>query len=237
VINGQNWDTGRTILTYKRSAALGSRGIPFRWPASYPGAPADTEMDVAQSSLLDGDMVGNADGYGAQRVKWIRGDASNEGGTCGTCTPSFRSRPTSKLGDIVHSAPTYVAAPAFGYADNMEASAYSAFAAANANRTPTIYVGANDGMLHGFNAKTGVETLAYVPTPVYRNLSALSTQNITANPGDPTAHHYYVDGSSTVGDVFYNAAWHTMLAGALGAGSSMTATMRMSATSSVSRCW
>ncbi|MFS9669370.1 hypothetical protein, partial [Klebsiella pneumoniae] len=31
-INSQNWDTGRQILTYKPSAALGSRGIPFRWP-------------------------------------------------------------------------------------------------------------------------------------------------------------------------------------------------------------
>ena len=218
VINGQNWDTGRTILTYKGSAALGGRGIPFRWPASYPGTPADTEMDLTQSSLLNSDMAGNTDGYGSQRVKWIRGDASNEAGTCGTCTPSFRSRPTSKLGDIVHSAPTYVAVPAFGYPDNMEAAAYSAFAAANANRTPTIYVGANDGMLHAFDARTGVETLAYVPTPVYRNLSALSTQNVTANPGDPTAHHYYVDGSSTVGDAFYAGAWHTILAGALGAG-------------------
>ena len=218
VINGQNWDTGRTIVTYKPSAALGSRGVPFRWPASYPGAPADTEMDLAQSSLLDGDMVGNADGNGAKRVQWLRGDASNESGTCGTCTPSFRSRPTSKLGDIIHSAPTYVAVPAFGYRDNMEAAPYSAFAAANANRTPTIYVGANDGMLHAFNAKTGVETLAYVPTPVYRNLSGLTTQNASANPGEPTAHHYQVDGSPTVGDVFYATAWHTMLAGALAAG-------------------
>ncbi len=218
VINAQNWDTGRTILTYKGSAALGSRGIPFRWPATYPGTPAATELDLAQSSLLNADMAGNTDGYGAQRVQWLRGNASNEAGTCGTCTPSFRSRPTSKLGDIIHSAPTYVAVPAFGYSDKMEAAAYSAFAAANANRTPTIYVGANDGMLHAFNAKTGVETLAYVPTPVYRNLSGLSTQNVAANPGDPTAHHYYVDGSPTVGDVFYGTAWHTMLAGALGAG-------------------
>ncbi|HEY1436880.1 MAG TPA: PilC/PilY family type IV pilus protein [Casimicrobiaceae bacterium] len=218
VINGQNWDTGRTILTYKPSAAFGSRGIPFRWPATYPGLPGSNEMDIAQSSLVNSDLAGNPDGYGAQRVQWVRGNASNEGGTCSTCTPSFRSRPTSKLGDLIHSAPSYVAMPNFGYPDNFEGAAYSAFAVANANRAPTIYVGGNDGMLHAFDARTGAETLAYVPTAVYRNLSALTTQRLAATSSDPTPHLYYVDGSPTVGDVYYGSAWHTLLAGGLGAG-------------------
>ena len=93
-----------------------------------------------------------------------------------------------------------------------------AFAVANTNRAPMIYVGANDGMLHAFNASTGAEKLAYVPTPVYRNLSALSAQSLSGGLGQPTAHHYHVDGSPTLGDVFYAGAWHTMLAGVLGAG-------------------
>jgi len=218
VINGQNWDTGRTILTYKPSAAFGSRGIPFRWPATYPAAPGSTEMDLAQSSLLNKDIASNVDGYGAQRVQWLRGNASNEKGTCPTCIPSFRSRPTSKLGDLIHSAPSYVAMPNFGYPDSFEAAPYSTFAVANANRAPTIYVGGNDGMLHAFDARTGVETLAYVPTSIYRNLSALATQRTAANSSDPTPHLYSVDGSPTVGDVFYGSAWHTLLTGGMGAG-------------------
>lgn len=218
VINGQNWSTGRAILTYKPSAPLGAHGIPFLWPASFPGTPVANEMDLAQSTLLNSDMAGNPDGYGAQRVQWLRGNSANESGTCGSCTPSFRSRPTSNLGDIIHSAPTYVAAPAFGYADSMESAPYSAFAVANVSRTPTIYVGANDGMLHAFSAETGVETLAYVPSPVYKNLSSLSTQSFSGDSSAPTAHHYYVDGSPTIGDAFYNGSWHTLLAGALAAG-------------------
>ncbi|HXX84785.1 MAG TPA: PilC/PilY family type IV pilus protein [Casimicrobiaceae bacterium] len=218
VINAQNWSSGRTILTYKPSAALGSRGIAFRWPASYPGTPLGTEMDNAQAALLNSDMSGNTDGFGPQRVQWIRGNPANEGGTCGTCTPLFRSRPTSKLGDIIHSAPSYVAAPAFGYPDSMESAPYSAFAGAYASRPATIYVGANDGMLHAFDANTGAEVMAYVPALVYRNLSALTTQSLSANAGDPTPHRYTVDGSPTVGDVFYGGAWHTVLAGALAAG-------------------
>ena len=218
VVNGQNWSSGRTILTYKPSASIGSRGIAFRWPASFPGAPTSSEMDLAQSTVLNSDMAGNTDGFGSQRLQWLRGNSANESGTCGTCTPSFRSRPTSKLGDIVHSAPTYVAAPNFGYSDSMEAGAYSVFAVANAGRTPTIYVGANDGMLHAFNARTGVESFAYVPSSVYKNLSALSTQSFAADPSTPPAHHYYVDGSPTVGDAFYQSSWHTLLSGALAGG-------------------
>src|SRR6202022_1947398 len=101
--------------------------------------PSSTEMDVAQSSKLNSDIAGNTDGYGAKRAQGLRGDAQNDGGPGGTCTPSFRSRPTSKLGDLIHSAPSYVAMRNFGYPDSFEAAAYSAFAVANANRAPTIY--------------------------------------------------------------------------------------------------
>ena len=213
VINGQNWDTGRTILTYKPSAAIGVRGVPFRWPAA-PATPTASEMDVTQSTQLN-TALGAVDGYGSQRLQFLRGNAASERQNCGGCTPVFRPRPTSKLGDIVRSAPNYVAGPPFNYPDNMEAVPYSTFAAANANRTPMVYVGANDGMLHGFIASTGAEKVAYIPTGVYPNLSALAGVGVT---GNASPHHYYVDGSPTVGDVFYSGAWHTMLTGALGAG-------------------
>ncbi len=55
------------------------------------------------------------------------------------------------------------------------------------------YVGANDGMLHAFNANTGNETLAYVPYAVFKNLSKLTASVYS--------HRFYVDGSPTVGDV------------------------------------
>ncbi len=71
------------------------------------------------------------------------------------------------LGDIVHSAPTYFN----GY----------------------LYIGANDGMLHAFDAATGVEQFAYIPNLVYGHLGDL------ANPD--YSHQYYVDNSATVADV------------------------------------
>jgi len=172
-----------------------------------------TEVEVFGIAVAAG-----ADGFGSQRVQWLRGNAANESATCGGCTPSFRSRPTSKLGDIIHSAPSYIAGPAQGYPDTLESSPYSSFALANANRTPMIYVGANDGMLHAFTASNGREALAYVPRSVYKNLSALTAQSLSAVAGEPVAHHYQVDGSPTVSDAYYGGSWHTLLAGGLGAG-------------------
>lgn len=209
IINGQNWDTGRQIITYKPSETLGNRGIPFRWPAN-PSAPTATEMDTTQSTALNTSNTGTQDGYGALRLQYLRGNTANEQAQCSSCTPSFRNRPTSRLGDIIDSSPNYVAAPSFNYPDSMEAAPYSQFFATYQNRTPMVYVGANDGMLHAFNASTGQEVFAYVPNAVYPNLSLLTSPNYT--------HHEYVDGTPTTGDVFYNGAWHTILVGGLQAG-------------------
>lgn len=76
-----------------------------------------------------------------------------------------------------------------------------------------VYVGANDGMLHGFNADNGNEVFAYIPTAVLKNLYRLPAQNYNA-----AGHRFFVDGSPVVNDVYFNDAWHTVLVGTLRAG-------------------
>ena len=211
-VKAQNWNTGRNIITYKPSAVLGQRGIKFRWPSD-PAAPTTAELDVAQSAIINRDGGGSTDGFGAARLAYLRGDDASEARRCATppcAAPQFRSRPTTPLGDIVNSAPNYVAAPAFGYFDDFEAQPYSAFVSARRDRTPVIYVGANDGMLHAFNATNGREIFAYVPAALYPTLPQLSSQAYT--------HRFYADGSPTVGDVFYGNAWHTLLVAGMRAG-------------------
>ena len=83
-----------------------------------------------------------------------------------------------------------------------------------------VYVGANDGMLHGFNAKNtetnpakpapGQEIFAYIPNALFPELSKLTSPTYT--------HQYYVDGASAVGDVHDGTNWRTVLAGTTGAG-------------------
>jgi len=143
---------------------------------------------------------------GAPLVNFLRGDRSNEGPADDT-TKYFRQR-AHRLGDIVNSEAVYVRGPIYDYVD----AGYTAFKSANASRTPQVYVGANDGMLHAFNAATGDEVWAYVPKLLLPTLYRLADKLY------PTAHQYYVDGSPTVGDVYFGGAWHTILVGGFNGG-------------------
>lgn len=206
----QNWNTGRQILSYRGANALGSRGVPFRWPAN-PLLPTSTEIDAAMVSALNTSLTGSTDGQGALRLNYLRGDTSREQRNCSACSaPTFRNRTTSVLGDIVNSGPVHVSSGGLYLRDAVEAQSYAAYRRQRAAMPAMVYVGANDGMLHGFSAATGDEVFAYVPSLVASRLSALT------DPG--YAHRYSVDGSPVAGDVYYGAAWHTVLLGTLGAG-------------------
>ena len=102
----------------------------------------------------------------------------------------------------------FVKKPPFKYTD----AGYALFATNNAGRTPMVYVGANDGMLHAFNAATGAEAWAYIPTIVMPYLYKLADAGYASN------HRFYVDGQVTVGDAYDGSAWKTILIGGLGGG-------------------
>src|SRR5690606_2166387 len=96
----------------------------------------------------------------------------------------YRAR-SHLLGDIVNSEATYVKKALFNYADT----GYTAFKAGTESRQAMVYVGANDGMLHAFNASTGEEVWAYIPTMVMPNLYRLADKNYGND------HQSFVDGS------------------------------------------
>ncbi len=148
----------------------------------------------------------------ANIVNYLRGERANEESQTGG---TLRTR-TGVLGDIVNSTPVYVGAPnarLYAAATFNGAGAYAAFATANAARTPIVYVGANDGMLHAFNADTGAEVFAFVPATVIAN-------NL-ADYADPDyQHRYFVDGEIAVADIYDtgSSSWRTVLVGTLGRG-------------------
>lgn len=208
LIGSLNWNTGRKILTYKPSTKA---GVAFRWPANA-ASPTTTEIDVAQVALLNlNPQTSTVDTEGEARLEYIRGSQTKELQNGG----AYRNRSTL-LGDIINSAPYYVGIPAFPYQDTWPGSApensspYSTFRNTYKNRVPIIYTGANDGMLHGFDAATGVEKIAYVPNAIFSKLNQL--------PFADYVHSFYVDGSVNVVDVFYNSGWHTVLIAGLNAG-------------------
>jgi type IV pilus assembly protein PilY1 len=100
------------------------------------------------------------------------------------------------LGDIFHSNAVIVGEPSRFFQTRAECFNWCSdggetFYNANKNREKIILVGANDGVLHAFNAKTGNEEWAFIPNSLLKNL-----QNMTSS------HTYYVDSSPKVADVW-----------------------------------
>lgn len=182
----------RSIFTLSSNTGAGTA---FQWAS----------LGKAQQDALNlNPGTGTSDGRGQQRVDYLRGDRSLESDGLGN-GGVFRNRKTV-FGDIINSGPAYVAAPA----SSQTGSGYSAFATKYAARTPMVYVGANDGMVHGFNASTGAEVFAYVPNAVFGNLNQLTS--ITYN------HRAYVDATPTVTEAQVGGNWKSVLTGGFGGG-------------------
>ncbi|NJC38239.1 type IV pilus assembly protein PilY1 [Xanthomonas arboricola] len=141
----------------------------------------------------------------------------------------LRSR-SSPLGDIVNSNTEIVSnRDDYGYgawaSSDAEwkktiGAAYASYLSVKrgAGGPPTmVYVGANDGMLHGFNASSSIssgnEELAFIPSTSLQYIAELANPKYT--------HRYYVDGQLTSSDVYYGGVWNTVLVGATGAGGSL----------------
>jgi type IV pilus assembly protein PilY1 len=189
---GTGWSNARSIITYD-----GTQGVPFRWL----NLTTTMQADLNKNGQGIPDVIGAE--QGSKRLEYLRGSTANEG-----TGNNYRVR-SSMLGDIVNSAPAFVGDPLFNYPDNLESSGetYSTFRGNNIGRTPMVYFGANDGMLHGIDTTNGKEVIAYVPKQVFPKLTALTAPNYR--------HEFYVDGSPTVGDAFDGSIWHTMLVGGL----------------------
>tara|TARA_R110001583_G_scaffold26571_7_gene95845 strand:+ start:10731 stop:15644 length:4914 start_codon:yes stop_codon:yes gene_type:complete len=141
-------------------------------------------------------------------VNYIRGDDSVSNSRNRTIAGT-----TWRLGDIIHSSPVMVSSPDAGYDISHSDTSYGEFLAKYTDRRQVVYVGANDGMLHAFNAgfweesnskfneisggKTahplGSELWAYVPSNLLPHLQWLK------EPDYP--HVYYMDGVGFAQDV------------------------------------
>ena len=218
-------------------------------------APHLTELGAPDSS--DSGFVDRNQVYGEVLVDYLRGsgvydnkslDGQTVNGvdfdssTDGSTLHLFRNRAEHYLGAFIHSEPRFVGAPSTRYPDSIEPSSpYSEFANNDVHsaRRSMIYVGGNDGMLHGFfaenqselNTDGGEEVFAYIPKLVSdtsqngRGLSQLALEGFDGAP--------YVDGSPIVADVFVNredidgdnvvdlyeqSQWRSYLVGGLRAG-------------------
>jgi hypothetical protein len=122
-----------------------------------------------------------------------------------TLIPFIRSQP---LGAIVGSTPAIMDPPSldpppdedYGYAD-----AAGSFAATYKNRRAMIFFGANDGMVHAVDARTGFEVWAFIP---YNLLPKLRT---LVDGQSVEQFDYFVDSSPKVAEVKLGGNWRTLL--------------------------
>ncbi|MBD8871987.1 PilC/PilY family type IV pilus protein [Rhodanobacter sp. DHB23] len=196
----------RRIKTYNSGAAAGSQYVDFAW---------DKLSKAQQDALLATSMPTGSVFTGAGLVNYLRGDSSQELSNGGV----FRNRDTP-MGDIVNSQPVYVGAPNANqfYTESFTgSSAFAKYASSKGSRAGTVYVAANDGMLHGIDATSGAENFAYLPGAVITaGFGALASPDY----GGAVAHGFFNDGELTVADVYMGnpAAWHTVLVGSTGRG-------------------
>ncbi|MET0857039.1 MAG: PilC/PilY family type IV pilus protein [Telluria sp.] len=183
----------RKIYTLARRPGQSDSTVAFEW--SNLASEERAWLDLAPPN-------GATDGLGEARVAWLRGDRTRE---IGQPDGIFRRR-ASLLGDTIRSTPLLVRAPSA----SMQGPGYAAFHALYKARAHAIYLGANDGMLHAFDARDGAELFAYVPHALLPALNQLT---------DPAyRHRAYVDASAGQGEVSLGGQWRSVLVSGMGMG-------------------
>ncbi len=186
----------RRIFT-SNSSSNGSNLEGFEFKASERG-----KFDADAVTALDKNAAGVVDGNFEKRIDYLRGDRANEVNSSGGI---FRRR-NKVMGDIINSGPIYKDS-----ADtSVSGDGYGVFARSVADRTATIYVGTNGGMLHGFRAVDGKEEFAYVPQAISKKLAYLTQPAYTKQA--------YVDAVPLVREAKTGSVWKTVLVSGMGGG-------------------
>jgi len=167
--------------------------------------PAFLAANLTQWPTLTPEQQANV--TSARLVAYLRGQTGYDENATLPENKLFRKR-QAVLGDAVDSKPAFLGKPTFKYADT----GYSAFKEAKATRAKMVFMGANDGMLHAFDANTLQELWAYVPSMVIPNMWKL------ADSAYGNKHSYYVNGDPIISDVYDGAAWRTILVAGLNGG-------------------
>ena len=213
-------DSGRYIFTWldddNDGVIDGNESLPFT-ASSFTGKTGYLGVSASEVSSVVNYVRGEEVEGTRSRTIDYNGDGENE---------------IWRLGDIVHSTPQLVAAPASRFDALYQDSTYQAFRAHYLNRRHVLYAGANDGMVHAFNGgfwnetdysyststdngetshPLGSELWAYTPMNLLPHLRWLQEQSYP--------HVYYMDGEPLTFDanIFdpedsnYPGGWGTLL--------------------------
>lgn len=177
----------------------------------------DGKVDSGEYASFDANNNNLLNFVNSTTINWVRGlDQNNLRSRSAFVDSNYDNTPdlqvTWRLGDVINSSPTVVAAPAENYDLYWNDPSYSEFYSKYRHRRIMTYFGANDGMFHamnsGFYSETdskyynaihangtmyddnnaldlGAEMWAYVPYNLLPHLSCLTKENYQ--------HQYFVD--------------------------------------------
>lgn len=224
------WDASKNMADAGLNRVVitddGRSGLNFAWlslnvneQAAYRAALIRTGVSSPATSAELSALTVQADRI-ESLVDYLRGDDAKEG-------TSFRVRRDGVMGPIVNSTP-WLQSPvvAARYTDLDFAAAtpsYRDFVNTTKKAARALlWVGSNDGMLHGIDALLGAPVMSYVPSPLVGRLEA----SLSASVREPVA---LMDGSPFTGDVLVaslpgftpqgaSRMWRTYLFSSLGRG-------------------
>jgi type IV pilus assembly protein PilY1 len=221
---------GAPLISYPTcNDGTGLSATELNWfePLTASASPSN-QAALVQSPPWAGDGSGrNVSATREKLIDFIRGDRANEMRGGATTTDLFRQR-VSVMGDIIDAQPAYAKGSPFNYRDAYYTEYKNTTNGVSGTRRGTVYVGANDGMLHAF--ETDPDNVPYFQTAGISTATfgddvltgTLSEDPVTGEgserwayiPGfilphlkrladSPYTHRYYTDGSPTLGDVCF----------------------------------
>ncbi len=210
-----NW-SARALLQNKASSASDTRTIKFIRNNTATNTSSLVNFDYASMNTTEkayfdnqsSKMTQYADltasqitlaNTGSHLINYLRGQYEYEF-SANPVNPLFRTRDYI-LGDIVDSGAHYIGSPNYNFSDV----GYSAYKLAQSARTGMVYSASNDGMIHAFNASTGVEAWAIYPQQVLPHLYKLADSNYSNN------HQFLFNGPVYSMDVYNGTDWKTVI--------------------------
>lgn len=180
------WVAGKARRPVYTPGAAGTL-LPLHWP----------RLDAGQRSIFDGQ-----DGLGQARIDYLQGERAREVGQPG----GVLRRRTGTLSAAPYGNLVYVGTPSLGVAG----ADYALHRKLLQARRKMLYLGANDGLLHGFDARTGSEMFAYLPQALLRGAAGSASTHYGLEP--------LLDGAAASAEVLVLGRWKTVLVSGMGGG-------------------
>ena len=175
------------------------------WLAGLARVPADSTTRNVYTYVPNGAGGGSVVSFDTTNVATLEPHLRTTGANTASLINFIRNQP---IGAIIGSTPALMDPPSLDPPpddDYGRVDAAGTFAGNHKNRRAMIFFGANDGMIHAVDARTGYEVWAFIPYNLLPKLRALADGQAVDQ------YDYFVDSSPKMAEVKINGTWRSLL--------------------------